>query len=142
MENQQEIKVEHSDPRTAENARIPAGRQKIKMGEAASCANWASRLAGKMGEAASCANGIWGWPGKVRKGAFARLQQSCSQARNGRSLRALTGEVIVSEFQNGFANALFSSERMKLHQKSLRKSHFEGTVARFEFSRKFRRKSK
>ena len=53
------FEVKQSHPRTAENAR--------------------------MGEATSCANSIWGWPAKGEESAFARLQQSCSQARTGKS---------------------------------------------------------
>ena len=52
MEIQREFNVIPPDPRTAENA--PA--RKMKMGEAASCANRGSRPAAQMGEAASCAN--------------------------------------------------------------------------------------
>ena len=57
------FEVKQSHPRTAENARKGgSGRLcKSEMG-----------LAGQMGEAAGCANRIWGWPGKARKGAFAR----------------------------------------------------------------------
>ena len=84
MGNQQEIKVKQSDPRTAENARMGeaascadgAFRLAGKMGEAASCANWASRLAGQMGEAASCANWYRGGGLAGQKMKWARLQQS------------------------------------------------------------------
>ena len=54
-------------------------------GEAASCPNGIWGWPAKMGEAASCANAIWGWPAKGEEGAFARLQQSCSRARTGKS---------------------------------------------------------
>ena len=86
-----------------------------------------------MGEAASCADGAR--PSRVYSSPDPRQ-------RDPRSLRALTGEVILSEFKNGSADVLISSKRMKLLEKSMRKSHFEGAVARSEFSRKFRRKSK
>ena len=57
------FEVKQSHPRTAENARNGGSGRLCKsdMG-----------LAGQMGEAAGCANRTWGWPGKARKGAFAR----------------------------------------------------------------------
>ena len=105
--------MKQSDPRTAENAprekrrgtaagneeapscADPASRLAGKMGEAASCADRASRLAGKMGEAASCADGAR--PSRVYSSPDPRQ-------RDPRSLRALTGEVIQSEFKNGSAD--------------------------------------
>ena len=60
----------------------------------------------------------------------------------GGSSRALTGEIGLSEIQNVFAEVSISSERIKLLQKSLRETHFEATVTRFEYSLKFSRKSK
>ena len=68
------FEVKQSHPRTAENARNGGSGQlgKLELG-----------LAGQVGEAASWANWSWGWPGKVRKRAFARLQQSCSHERTG-----------------------------------------------------------
>ena len=61
---------------------------------------------------------------------------------HGASLRTLTGEIGLSEFQNVFAEVFICPETMKLHQKSLRETHFEATATRFEFSSKFSRKSK
>ena len=46
------------------------------------------------------------------------------------------------KFQNVFAEVSICPETMKLHQKSLRETHFEATVTRFEYSSEFRRKSK
>ena len=61
---------------------------------------------------------------------------------HGGSSQALTGEIGLSEIQNVFAEVSISSERIKLLQKSLRETHFEATVTRFEYSSKFMRKSK
>ena len=61
---------------------------------------------------------------------------------HGRSWRVLTGEIALSEIQNVFAEVSICPETMKLHQKSLRETHFEATATRFEFSSKFSRKSK
>ena len=60
----------------------------------------------------------------------------------GRSSQALTGEIGLSEIQNVFAEVFICPERIKLLQKSMRGTHFEATVARFEFSWKLGRKSK
>ena len=60
----------------------------------------------------------------------------------GRSSQALTGEIGLSEFQNVFVKVLICPETMELHQESLRETHFEAAVARFEFSWKFSRESK
>ena len=57
------FEVKQSHPRTAENARNGGSGQLVKQDMG---------LAGQMGEAASWSNRIWGWPGKVRKRAFAR----------------------------------------------------------------------
>ena len=45
------------------------------------------------------------------------------------------------EFQNVFAEVFICPETMELLQKSLRETHFEATVTRFEFSLGFSRKS-
>ena len=60
----------------------------------------------------------------------------------GASSQTLTGEIGLSEFQNVFAEVSICPETMKLHQRSLRETHFEATVAHSEFSREFSRKSK
>ena len=60
----------------------------------------------------------------------------------GASSQALTGEIGLSEFHNVFAEVSICPETTKLHQKSLRETHFEAAVARFEFSWKFSRESK
>ena len=61
---------------------------------------------------------------------------------HGASSRALTGEIGLFKFQNVFAEVSICPETTKLHQKSLRETHFEATVTRFEYSSEFRRKSK
>ena len=61
---------------------------------------------------------------------------------HGASSQALTGEIGLSEFQNVFVKVFICPETMELHQKSLRGTHFEAAVARFEFSWKFSRESK
>ena len=61
---------------------------------------------------------------------------------HGASSQTLTGEIGLSEIQIVFVNVFICPETMKLHQKSLRETHFEATVARFEISLKFSRKSK
>ena len=48
----------------------------------------------------------------------------------------------MSEIKNVFAEVSISPERIKLQQKSLRGTHFEATVTRFEYSSGFGRKSK
>ena len=60
----------------------------------------------------------------------------------GASSRTLTGEIGLSEIQNVFAEVFICPETMKLHQKSLRETHFEATVTRFEISSEIRRKSR
>ena len=60
----------------------------------------------------------------------------------GASSRTLTGEIGLFEFQNVFAEVSICPETMELLQKSLRETHFEATVTRFEYSSGFRRKSK
>ena len=61
---------------------------------------------------------------------------------HGGSSQALTGEIGLSEFQNVFADVFICPETMELLQESLRETHFEATVAHFEFPWQFRRKSK
>ena len=51
--------------------------------------------------------------------------------------RTLTGEIGLSEIQNVFAEVSICPERIKLLRKSLRGTHFEATVTRFEYSVKF-----
>ena len=46
------------------------------------------------------------------------------------------------EIQNVFAEVFICPETVKLHQKSLRETHLEATVTRFEYSSGFGRKSK
>ena len=53
---------------------------------------------------------------------------------HGASSRTLTGEIGLSEFRNVFAEVFICPKTMELHQKSLRETHLEATVARFEFS--------
>ena len=60
----------------------------------------------------------------------------------GASSRTQTGEIGLSEFQNVFAEVFICPETVKLHQKSLRETHFEATVTRFEYSSEFGGKSK
>ena len=60
----------------------------------------------------------------------------------GASSRTLTGEIGLSELRNVFAEVLICPETVKLHQKSLRETHLEATVTRFEYSSGFGRKSK
>ena len=98
-------------------------------------AQWASANWGP-GGLPVCRNGGRG-PAGIRQ-----LGSGGPRPGNGRTLRSPTGEVEVLEFQNGSANVLISSERMSLLQELLCKSHFEATVAHFEFGRKFRRNSK
>ena len=52
----------------------------------------------------------------------------------GASSQTLTGEIGLSEFENVFAEVSICPERMKLLQKSMCGTHFEATVARFDFS--------
>ena len=59
---------------------------------------------------------------------------------HGGSSQALTGEIGLSEIQNVFAEVFICPERIKLLQKSMRGTHFEATVARFEFSWEIRGK--
>ena len=61
---------------------------------------------------------------------------------HGASSRTLTGEIGLLEIQNVFAEVSICPETMKLHQKSLRETHLEATVTRFEYSSGFGRKSK
>ena len=61
---------------------------------------------------------------------------------HGASSRTLTGEIGLSEFRNVFAEVFICPETMELHQKSLRETHLEATVARFEFSSEFDQKPK
>ena len=61
---------------------------------------------------------------------------------HGASSRTLTGEIGLSDIRNVFAEVFICPETMKLHQKSLRETHFEATVTRFEYSSEFSRKSK
>ena len=56
--------------------------------------------------------------------------------------RTLTGEKFLSEIQNVFVEVSICPETIKLHLESLRETHFEATVTRFEYSSKFSRKSK
>ncbi len=58
---------------------------------------------------------------------------------HGGSSQALTGEIGLSEIQNVFAEVSICPETMKLLLKSLRKTHFEATVTRFEFTRRISR---
>ena len=60
----------------------------------------------------------------------------------GGSSQALTGEIDLSGIQIVFVEVSICRERMKLLQKSLRETHLEATVTRFEYSEKFGRKSK
>ena len=60
----------------------------------------------------------------------------------GTSSQTLAGEIGLSEFENVFAEVSICPETMKLLQKSLRETHFEATVTRFEFSWEISRKSK
>ena len=61
---------------------------------------------------------------------------------HGASSQALSGEIGLSEFQNVFVKVFICPETMKLLQKSLRETHFEATVTRFEISSEFSRNSK
>ena len=61
---------------------------------------------------------------------------------HGASSQALTGEIGLSEFQNVFVKVFICPETMKLHPESLRETHFEATVTRFEISSEFSRNSK
>ena len=85
----------------------------------------------EMGEGAQLASAYWGpaVPGR-------------EMDVPGASSQTLTGEIGLSEFQNVFAEVFICPETMKLHPESLRETHFEATVTRFEFSSKFSRKSK
>ena len=85
----------------------------------------------QMGEGAQWASAYWGpaVPGR-------------EMDVPGASSQTLTGEIGLSEFQNVFAEVFICPETMKLHQKSLRETHFEATVTRFEYSPEFSRKSK
>ena len=60
---------------------------------------------------------------------------------HGTSSRTLTGEIGLLEIQNVFAEVSICPETMKLHQESLRESHFEATVTSFEFPGRSGRKS-
>ena len=61
---------------------------------------------------------------------------------HGGSSRELTGEIALSEFRIVFAEVSICPETMKLLQKSLRETHLEATVARFEFPGQIGRKSR
>ena len=50
---------------------------------------------------------------------------------HGRSWRVLTGKIALLEIQNVFAEVFICPGTMKLHQESLRETHFEATVTRF-----------
>ena len=50
--------------------------------------------------------------------------------------RTLTGEIGLSEIQNVFVEVSICPETIKLHQKSLRETHFGATVTRFEIARR------
>ena len=52
----------------------------------------------------------------------------------GRSSQALTGEIGLSEIQNVFVEVFICPETIRLHLKSLRETHYEATVTRFEFA--------
>ena len=60
----------------------------------------------------------------------------------GASSRTLAGEIGLSEFRNVVAEVSICPETVKLHQKSMRETHLEATVTRFEYSSGFGRKSK
>ena len=60
---------------------------------------------------------------------------------HGGASQALTREIGLSEIQNVFAEVSISSERIKLLQKSLRETHFEAAVTRWDCSSEFSRKS-
>ena len=60
---------------------------------------------------------------------------------HGASSRRLTGEIGLFEFQIVFAEVFICPETMRLHLKSLRETHFEATVTRFEYSSEFGRES-
>ena len=60
---------------------------------------------------------------------------------HGASSRTLTGEIGLFEFQIVFAEVFICPETMRLHLKSLRETHFEATVTRFEYSSEFGRES-
>ena len=53
---------------------------------------------------------------------------------HGGSSQALTGEIDLSEIQNGFAEVSICPETMNLLQKSLRETHLEATATCFEYS--------
>ena len=53
---------------------------------------------------------------------------------HGRSSRPPTGEIGLSEIHIVFAEVFICPETMKLHQESLRESHFEATATCFEYS--------
>ena len=60
---------------------------------------------------------------------------------HGLSSQALTGEIGLLEIHIVFAEVFICPETMKLHPESLRESHFEATVTRFEFPGRSGRKS-
>ena len=94
------------------------------------------------GGGAAAQMGYWGWPAGLgfRLRAFAAVLNP--GLGNGRTLRSPTGEIGLSEIQIVFVKVSICPETMKLHQRSLRETHFEATVARFDISLKFSRKSK
>ena len=55
--------------------------------------------------------------------------------------QTLSGEIGLSEIRIVFVNVFICPETMKLHPESLRESHFEATVTRFEFPGRSGRKS-
>ena len=52
----------------------------------------------------------------------------------GTSSQTLTGEIGLSELENVFVEVSICPETIKLHQKSLRETHFEATATCFEYS--------
>ena len=86
--------------------------------------------------------GYLGWPAGLgfRLRAFAAVLNP--GLGNGRTLRSPTGEIGLSEIQIVFVKVSICPETMRSHPESLRETNFEATVASFEFSWKFGRKSK
>ena len=60
---------------------------------------------------------------------------------HGGSSREPTGEIALSEIQIVFVNVFICPETMKRNPESLRETHFEATVACFEFRWQIGRKS-
>ena len=109
-------------------------QQEIKVKDCCKRAKGGRRPAAQMG--------YWGWPAGLgfRLRAFAAVLNP--GLGNGRTLRSPTGEIGLSEIQIVFVKVSICPETMKLHPESLRETNFEATVASFEFSWKFSRKSK